>query len=153
NLKQLALALHAGLPQILDREDVGAIQVYEKLAQLCCTSPTFGDDEERVRQAITAQHAAIFSERSSGLAPQRSLALGLNVRPDCFDALLQELSQVGQLESILVQQQDRTLDFRRLHAQRQSLKKHLEAVLKLRAAARPSIEESLKLEQKVLEVE
>lgn len=73
--------------------------------------------------------------------------------PDQFDDLLRELEQIGQLGSIVVQQQDRTGEFRKLHAQRQSLKKHQEAILKLREGQKLPVEEALKLEQKIQEID
>jgi hypothetical protein len=152
NLAQIGFA-QAPLPQVLDREDVHKVQVYEKTAQLSSGTPAFTDDEGRIRSATASFQAAVFNERMTGIAPHRFLSLGIAVRPERFDPLLEELGGVGQLRSITVQQQDRTADFRRLHAQRQSLKKHLEAILKLRDAGKLSVEEALKLEQKVLEVE
>jgi hypothetical protein len=79
--------------------------------------------------------------------------MDIGVHPDHFDALVEQLRNVGRLESVSVQQVDRTGDFRRLHAQRQSLKKHLESVLKLRDAKAPSIEDTLRLEQRIQEIE
>jgi hypothetical protein len=152
NLAQISLT-QAPLPQILDQEDVHKVQVYEKTAHLASGTSTFADDEERIRSAIAKWNAAVFSETATGIAPRRLLSLGISVRPVQFDLLLDELRGVGQINSISVQQQDRTADFRRLHAQRQSFKKHLEAILKLREAGKLSVEEALKLEQKVLEVE
>src|SRR5262249_2734081 len=84
---------------------------------------------------------------------QRRLAMEIGVHPDRFDALVEQLRTIGRLESVSVQQLDRTGDFRRLHAQRQSLKKHLQSLLKLRGAKAPSIEDTLKLEQRIQEIE
>jgi hypothetical protein len=152
NLKQICLA---GLPftQILDRGDVQPIRVYEKTADLAARTAAFDEDELEIRRAVASFRANVFSERSSGVTPGRVLSLGIAVHPDRFDALLSELSRVGQLTSIQVQQQDRTGEFRQLHAQRQSLKRHQDAVLKLRDSGHLSVEDALKLEQKILEVE
>jgi hypothetical protein len=151
NLRQIGLT--APLPLVLDREDINQIRVYEKTALLAAATAAFHDDEERLRKAVAAQHGVIFSERTTGIAPERSLSLGISVAPERFDALVQEVTKVGLLASISVQQQDRTGEFRRLHAQRQALKKHQEAILKLRSAAGLSVEETLKVEQKVQDVE
>jgi hypothetical protein len=152
NLAQIGFA-KAPLAQVLDQEDVRKIQVYEKTAQITSGTTAFADDEGRIRRAVAAQNARVFSEKASGITPERSLALGISVHPDRFDALLHDLTAVGQLGSINVQQQDRTGEFRRLNAQRQSLKKHQEAILKLRGAGKLTVEEALKLEQKIMEVE
>jgi hypothetical protein len=152
NLRQIGLA-HSPLLEILEQAGGDKIEVYEKTAQLTSGTSAFSADEAWVRQAVATHKAVIFSERANGLAPDRVLALGIRVLPDHFDALLDELSRVGQLGSISVVQQDRTGEFRHLHAQRQSLQKHQEALLKLRGAGRLSVEEALKLEQRLLEVE
>jgi hypothetical protein len=76
------------------------------------------------------------------------------VDPEKFDALVEQLRGIGRLESISVQQRDRTGEFRKLHAQRQSLQKYLAAVVKLRAANKAvSVDDALKLEQKAQDIE
>jgi hypothetical protein len=152
NLAQIGLTM-TPLPQVLDQENVNKIQVYEKTAQLASATIDFPDDEERTRKAVAAQKAAVFNERRTGIAPDRKLSLGIAVHPDRFDALLRELEQIGQLGAITVVQQDRTGEFRKLHAQRASLKKHQEAILKLREGNKRSLDEALKLEQKIQEIE
>jgi len=152
NLAQIGL-VQTPLPQLLDRADVNQIRVYDKTAALAAGTTAFDHDEERIRQAIEVHKAAVFSERDEGVAPLRRLALGISVHPDRFDTLLKTVSQVAKVESINVHQQDRTTEFRQLYAQRQSLKKHEEAILKLRGAGKLSVEEALKLEQKIMKVE
>jgi hypothetical protein len=153
NLTQLGLALKP-LPLMLDQPEVERIQVYEKSALLGVGTATFDDDEALIRSALAGRQASIFNEKKSGLAPQRRLTLAVGVTPDKFDALVEQLRQIAHLESFSVQQRDRTGEFRRLHAQRQSLKKYLEAVQKLRSAKAPlSVEDALKLEQKVQDIE
>src|SRR4051812_19962003 len=79
--------------------------------------------------------------------------LGIGVPPAKFDGLLEQLRQIAYLHSITVGQKDRTSYFRRINAQRQSAKMHFEAVLKLREAKPASIDDALKLEQKIKEFE
>lgn len=152
NLAQMGLP-KAPLPQVLDQVDIDQLKVYEKTGQISSGSTNFTDDEERVRKAIVTHKSVIFDEKASGIAPERKLSLGISVPPERFDSLLEELTHVGQLRAINVEQKDRTGEFRRLHAQRQSLKKYQEAILKLRVANKPSIDDALKLEQKILEIE
>src|SRR5262249_17422679 len=135
NVRQIGLA-HAPLLEILEQAGGDKIEVYEKTAQLTSGTSAFSADEAGGRPAAPTQKAVIFSERANGLAPERVLALGIRASPEHFDGLLDELSRVGQLGSISVVQQDRTGEFRRLHAQRQSLQKHQEALLKLRGAGK-----------------
>jgi hypothetical protein len=152
NLAQIGL-VKAPLPKVLDQEDIQQIRVYEKTAQISAGSTAFADDEARIRKALADHQAVVFSEKATGISPERSLALGISVRPDKFDALLHALTEIGQVGAITVQQHDRTTEFRRLHAQRQSLKKYQEAILKLRASDKLTVEEALKLEQKIQEIE
>ncbi len=76
------------------------------------------------------------------------MTLEAGVEPDRFDALVEQLRELGEIRSISVQQKDRTAEFRRLNAQRQSLRKYLETVPKLRGGKVASVEDELKLEQK-----
>jgi hypothetical protein len=152
NLAQIGL-VKAPLPKVLDHEDIQQIRVYEKTAQISAGSTAFGDDEARIRKALADHQAVVFSEKATGISPERSLALGISIRPEKFDALLHALTEIGQVGAITVQQHDRTTEFRRLHAQRQSLKKYQEAILKLRASDKLTVEEALKLEQKIQEIE
>ena len=152
NLKQLDIApVH--LAQLLDQGDINKIRIFEKTAQLALGTTQFSDDEARIRQALVNQKATVFSEKAAGIAPERSLVLGINVSPERFDALLQELNGVGQVNSTNVEQRDRTEEFRKLHGQRQSLRKYQEAIQKLRAMTQRSVEDALKLEQKLQEID
>ncbi len=152
NLKQLGLHLKA-LPLVLDQAEVDRIQVHEKTADLVAGTGAFQDDEALIRAALARHGVTVFNETNTGVAPRRTLTLEIGVPPDKFDELVDELREVGRLNSITVQQRDRTGDFRRLHAQRLALKKHLESVLKLRGASKGSIDDSLKVEQKVQDIE
>src|SRR5262245_29822746 len=152
NLAQIGLSTTA-LPLVLDKGDIEQIQVYERIASLTSATRTFDDDEAQVRSAIAGQQATIFLETSSGLAPDRTLTFDIGVSPEKFDALLTELKQIGQFENIHVQQRDRTAEFRQLNAKRQSLKKYLEATLKLRGLKNASIDDTLKIEQKIQDIE
>jgi hypothetical protein len=150
NLAQLGIK-QTPLPQLLD-QDINQLRIYDKTAQVASGSTEFASDEGRVRAAIAGQKGVVFDEKATGVAPERSLVLGISVRPEQFDELLRQLSAIGQVSSLTVEQEDRTSEFRKLHAQRQSLKKHQEAILKLRDKAL-SVEESLKLELKIVDIE
>jgi Domain of unknown function (DUF4349) len=152
NLKQLGLGM-TPLPLVLDKLDVDPIRIHEKSAQLTTRTAAFEDDEGRIRAALNGHEAVILNERSSGLVGQRRLTLVIGVQLHRFDDLVEQLSGIARLDSISVQQRDRTDEFRRLHAQRQSAKKYLESVQKLRKAKTPSIEDELRVEQKIQEIE
>jgi hypothetical protein len=152
NLKQIGLAeTHPLL--VLDQPDVEKIQVEEKKAQLALGSDAFDDDEAVSRTALATHHGMVFDEKRSGIAPERRLQLEISVPTDEFDGLLGTLQEIGQLQSISVQKRDRTREFRQLNAQRQALKQYLATVLKLRGGKQGSVEDELKLEQKIQDIE
>ena len=152
NLKQIGLE-QTPLPLVLDQPDVEKIQVEEKTAQLALGSDAFDDDEAASRTALAAHHGIVFDEKRGGIAPERRLLLEISVPTDEFDALLGTLRDIGQLQSISVQKRDRTSGFRQLDAQRRALKQYLASVLKLRGGKQGSIEDELKLEQKIQDIE
>lgn len=153
NLVELKGMAETPLPLMLEQLDLAKVRVFEKSAQLTSATPSFDDHQARIRAALTASSAVIFNDKLAGIAPQRRCTLEVGVDPNKFDALVAELQSIGHLESLTIQQRDRTGEFRRLHAQRQSTKSHLESVAKLRAAKNPSIDDALKLEQKIQDIE
>src|SRR5262249_12008016 len=73
----------------------------------------------------------VLNERSSGIDGQKRLALEISVRPERFDDLTKQLRKIGHLETVSVNQRDRTDEFRRLRGQQQWLKQQREAVPKV----------------------
>lgn len=152
NLKQIGLA-QTPLPLVIDQPDVEKIQVFEKTAQVALGSDAFDEDEEAIRKLLAAHHAVAFNEKRSGIMPARRLVLEISVPTDEYDALVSKLQEIGQLQSITAQKRDRTSEFRQLHAQRLALKQYLASVRKLRGDKQGSIEDELKLEQKIQDIE
>jgi hypothetical protein len=152
NLKTLRLA-ETPLPLVLDMPAVEQIRIHDKRAILAIGTASFKSDEASIRDAVKQYKAEIFTESSSGIEPGRRLALEIGVNPDNFAALVDKLQTIGKLSSISVEQKDRTGEFHILHAKRQSLKKHLESIVKLREGKNPSLEDALRLEGKVQEIE
>ena len=152
NLKQIGLAT-TPVPLVLERADLEQIQVYERVAFLSSATRDFDEDEGRLRSAVAGHQGVIFNETATGLAPDCQVTLDIGINPEKFDALLQAIKQIGRFEHIYVQQRDRTADFRQLNAKRQALKKYLEATLKLRGIKDASIDDSLKVEQKIQDIE
>jgi hypothetical protein len=152
NLRQVGLG-EMPLPLLLEQGNVERIRVYERSGQLALATDAFDDDEAQIRSAVTAHQALVLNEKSSGLPSERRLVLELGIHPDRFDALMTQLRSIGHLESVSVQQRDRTGEFQRLHAQRQSLKKRHAAVLKLRETKNLSIDDTLRLEQRLQDID
>lgn len=152
NLKLLGMD-KAPLPMVIDQAEIERIQIHEKTAFLTSASFEFADDEAKIRAALATHKAATFSEKNGGIAPQRRLSIEVGVHPEKFDSLVADLRKIGTLTSIKVEQTDRTSEFRKLHAQRQSLKKYFESVKKLRDTEKLSIDDALRLDQKIKEIE
>jgi hypothetical protein len=152
NLKQVGLALMP-LPLLLEQGNVERIRVYERSGQLALATDAFDDDEARIRSAVTVHQALVLNETSSGLMRERRLVLELAIPPDRFDALMNQFRGIGHLESVSVQQRDRTSEFQRLHAQGQSLKKRHAAILKLRETENLTIDDTLRLEQRLQDID
>ena len=152
NLKQLGLAA-TPLPMVMDQADIERIRVLVKHAQLAAGTSAFDEDERAIRSALAAHQATVFNEKNSGIEPERRLTLEIGVSPEQFDALVEQLRQIAYLESVQVDQRDRSSEFRRLHGERQTRKNYLTSLLKLRDAGKPSIDDALKLEQKIQDIE
>lgn len=152
NIKQIGLA-GTPLPIVLDQPAADGIRIFEKRARLAARSSSFETDAAQVRAVVTEHKATVLQEKSGGIEPERHVHMEISVAPDGFDGLLARLKSIGILHSTDVQQSDRTADFRKLNAQRQSLKKHLESILKLRGGNNPTIDDALKLEQKIKDIE
>ena len=152
NLRDLGLAREPARG-VLDRADLDKVQVHEKTGRVATTTTDFAADEATIRAVLEEQKAVVSNEASGGVAPDRRLTLEVGVSPDRFDALVERLQRVGRLESLGVEQHDRTGELRQLAARRQSLKKHLEAVRKLSARDNPSTDDSLKVAREMREIE
>jgi hypothetical protein len=151
NLRALKLE-KLEVPLLLDRPDAEGIRVYEKSAQLASSTAAFDDDQESARQAIAGHGGLVLNERSSGIGGQRRLTLQVSVQPERFEGLTARLREIGRLESVSVQQRDRTEEFRRLRGQQQWLKQQRDAVAKLKAD-KGSVEDQLRILQKLHEIE
>jgi hypothetical protein len=151
NLRDLGLAREP-VRGVLDRADLDKIQVHEKIGRVATTTTDFAADEAAIRTVLEGQKAVVVNETAGGVAPARRLTLEVGVSPDKFDLLMAELQRIGRLESLRVEQHDRTGEFRQLAARRQSLNKHLETVSKL-SARDNTTDDSLKLAREVKDIE
>ena len=129
------------------------MRVTEEREFLAMGSANFSDDESAIRKAVKDFKAEIFTEFNGGIEPSRRVTLEIGVNPERFDDLVAKLQTIAKLSSISVEQKDRTGEFRTLHAKRQSLKNRLAAILKLTEGKNPSLEDALKLEAKIHEIE
>jgi hypothetical protein len=135
-----------------DTQTFSVDQKYEKIASLSALAPNFEDDEKRLRE-LTAQHGALIQyEQNSGLKGKRRLNLAIGVPPQQFDAFVTEARKIGRLLSIRIDKTDKTNEYKDLQAKRASLEKTREGLIGLKSKG-GSIEESINLESKILEIE
>ncbi len=153
NIRQIPGLVETPLPLMLDKPEAEQIRIHEKRAVLTSSTTAFRSDEGLIRAAIKDQQADIFTEKNSGIEPGRRLTLEIGVHPEKFDALVDKLRTIASLSTITVEQNDRTSEFRTLHAKRQSIKKHHEAIVELRKGKYGSLEDALRLEGKIQEIE
>ena len=127
-------------------------QKYEKVADIGSTSSRFDDDEKKVRDTISGSQAVIQLERKTGNPGARELYLTVGVKPEKFDAFYDEMLKIGQVLRRSISKTDKTNEFLQLNARRASLEKMRTNLLELRSKG-GSIEENIKLQDKILEVE
>lgn len=151
NFKEIGIA-GSPLPKVIE-EAGDHIQLFEKRAQIGCRSQDFQADESKLRSQLALHKAIVFFEKSEGTAPRRKLYIELNVPPEQFESLVAGVKTIGHLESILVQQRDRTSEFRKLQSQRRTMRSHLDAIVKLRDRPMTSLDDALKLENKIIDIE
>jgi hypothetical protein len=152
NLKQIGM-IETPVPLLLDNPDVDKISIHEKRAILTSGTASYDTDEPLIRTAIQEEQASIFNEKKTGIQPNRKLTMEIGVHPDKFDALVEKLKKIGILASSNIEKKDRTDEFRKLNVRRKSLKGHLADVMKLRSSAKASLDDSLKLEQKIQDID
>ncbi|MCB1172551.1 MAG: DUF4349 domain-containing protein [Leptospiraceae bacterium] len=133
------------LPVVVD-------QKYEKVGTLAAGSGDFAADEKKLRDQIQADAALIQYERRSGLASQRCLYMAIGVQPEKFDSFIAALQTIGHLQKLQINKTDKTNEFKEMKAKKASLFEMRTALLNLKN--RPGkIEEYIKLENRILEVE
>lgn len=127
-------------------------QKYEKVAEVGARTRDFTSDESALRRAIRAREGLVQMERRSGLDERRALHLAIGVPPAQFDGLLADLQGIGTASQLRVTKSDKTNEYRQLKA-RQAALNNSRASLKLLQTADGSIEERIRLQDRLLDLE
>lgn len=142
--------------KVVQKDTTGSLitveQKYEKVADLSSDTVDFDTDNKNLRTIITENEAVIQMENFSGLKGNRSLVMSIGVMPDNFDALVEQVQQIGEIKSFNVTKVDKTGEYRGLIAQQETLKKTRESYVDIKKMA-GEIKDLLMLEEKILEVE
>ena len=149
NLRQIGVALQ----DLVSAGNLSRLEVLEETANANATSTAFDADKEKFLKIVSERKGKILHERAQGLAPQRSLSMTIGVNADSFQATVQDLKAIGTLTALTVTRTDRTEEFRALLAKKQSSVKYLDSLSKLRQAPAGSVQDLIKLEEKILEVQ
>ena len=149
NLRQIGV----GLQDLVRAGNLSRLEVLEETATANATSTTFDADKEKFLNVVSQRKGKILHERSQGLSPHRSLSMTIGVSADSFQATVQDLKAIGTLTALTVTRTDRTEEFRALLAKKQSSEKYSESLSKLRQAPAGGVQDLIKLEEKILEVQ
>jgi len=127
-------------------------QKYEKIGSIRSATKAFQDDEQKLRSIIKENSLLIQFEQSAGLTGSRILNFGLGVLPEKFDSVISQVQNIGKLLSIQIDKNDKTNEYKELGAKKISLEKARNSLIRLKGKG-GSIEEQIKLENRILEIE
>jgi len=127
-------------------------QKYERIASLEVKSLEFDADLEKSQAAIEAHRGLVQMENSGGLEGERRVQLTIGVRPEAFDALREELAQIGRVVRTDIVTRDMTNEYLQLFAEKESLTRRLEHYEALQAQG-GSLQDQLALELKLMEAD
>ncbi len=127
-------------------------QKYEKIAEIKARTHDFENDLKNVKTIIKEQEAIIQLENNSGIKGNRALYLAIGVHPDKFEIFVDKIKKIGKIKQIRISKTDKTSEFKELNAKKESLEKVQASLKKLKNRA-GKIEELIKLEDRILEIE
>lgn len=143
----------AAVKEVAAATPMGSVdQKYEKIGTLTSSSTQYEQDEKALYELIKREQIMIQFERRAGLTPQRQLNIALGVVPDKFDKTIEALRQIGTLNSIQIDKNDKTNEYKKLEAERVSLQKARDALLELKNS-NAAVSDMITLTNQLLEVE
>jgi hypothetical protein len=127
-------------------------QKFEKIADVSAHTPKFEADELKARKAVEQFKGLIQYEQKNGNNGNREMYLHIGVPPESFDALYQNLIQIGRVHAKQITKTDKTNEYKALNAQRLSLEQTRASLIELKAKG-GKIDEYMNLENRILEIE
>ncbi|MGB0521685.1 MAG: DUF4349 domain-containing protein [Flammeovirgaceae bacterium] len=127
-------------------------QKYEKIAEINTKSAKFEEEEQTARAEIHKYNALIQFEQKSGNVGARKLNLVIGVPPEHFDALYNQLIEIGNVQAKQITKKDKTNEYKELNAKKHSLEKIRTSLIELKSKG-GKIEEFMDLENRILEIE
>ena len=147
-LKSPPVPVNAGLSP----QEVSSESKYEKTATLKSKSSQYDKDDAAIRKEAKRYDAIIQYERKLGNKGNRELHLLIGVTPEKFDSLYAALQKIGQLKINEVMKVDKTNEYRKLMAEKQSYERILNSLNDLKNKG-GQIKDFIALQEKILEVE
>ena len=127
-------------------------QKYERIANIVAKTVSYDSDMRRFDETLKAQNAVVQMENRRGLTGSRRVDLTIGVRPENFEAMREELSQIGKIISTNTTSTDKTYEYRMMLAEKETLERRRSSYEELRKYG-SSIPDLLQLEEKIIEVE
>ncbi|MFH0896061.1 MAG: DUF4349 domain-containing protein, partial [Bacteroidota bacterium] len=136
----------------LTPQEVSSESKYEKTATLKSKSSQYDKDDAAIRKEAKRYDAIIQYERKLGNKGNRELHLLIGVSPERFDSLYNVLQKIGQLKINEVMKVDKTNEYRKLMAEKQSYERIVNSLNELKNKG-GQIKDYIALQDKILEVE
>ncbi len=129
-------------------------QKYEKIADIKSSTEKIDENEKTVRDLIKSHDSIIQYEQKSGVKRSRNriLNLAIGVPPGKFDELVVKLKAIGKIISINIDKKDKTNEYKKLKAKKNSLLTIRKSLIALKNRG-GKIDEYIKLENRILEIE
>ena len=127
-------------------------QKYERIADIVSTTANFNDDFARFHEILDENGAVVQMQDSRGLPGNRRVDLVVGVRPDNFDQMHEAVLEIGNLISSSSTIVDKTLEYRRMLAEKELLERRKERYEELKTHG-GSIPELLQLTDRIIQVD
>jgi hypothetical protein len=129
-------------------------QKYEKIANIKTSTEKIDESEKQVRDLIKSHDSIIQYEQKSGVkvSKNRIINLAIGVPPGKFDELVVKLKSIGKIISINIDKKDKTNEYKKLKAKKNSLLTIRKSLIALKNRG-GKIDEYIKLENRILEIE
>ena len=132
--------------------ELNVSQKYEKTATLTARTQQFDKDEAGVKKTIKKYNAIIQYEENRGNSGSRELHLLIGVLPSRFDTFYVEIQKAGNIRSKQITKTDKTNEYLKLNAKKNSLETIRTSLLELKLKS-GQIDEFINLQNRILEVE
>lgn len=137
---------------VQQRAEAASAQKYEKTATVKSKTSGFEKDEKDTRASARRFNGVIQYEQKLGNKGSRELHLLIGVTPALFDSFYAVISGIGTIKATEITKVDKTNEYRKLNAKKESLEKTLRSLEELKSKS-GQISDYVSLHDKILEIE